>query len=153
MLFNRITSFVNNVTGDLVLPVEGSIVYCELASGAIEHTGIYVGNNRIIHLNNNGSIEKVSPRIFLNSSDELASSIRIYISCDGTTPVGGSIIAKRAKKMINSRMDYSLFLNNCHQFVSGCLTGNFENPENYFHILENTAHSAINANAWQVWDR
>ena len=42
-----------------VRPAVGSVVYCNLAVVA-EHTGIYVGNNKIVHLNGNGRIEKVS---------------------------------------------------------------------------------------------
>ena len=41
-------------------PTAGPPVYCNLADFA-EHTGIYIGNHRIIHLNGDGIIEEVSP--------------------------------------------------------------------------------------------
>ena len=36
-------SFIDNVIRDRVEPVIGSILYCDLALGYIEHSGIYVG--------------------------------------------------------------------------------------------------------------
>ena len=50
--------FIHDVT-----PKVGSIVYCNLALVA-EHTGIYVGDNKIIHLNGSGLVEMVSAEIF-----------------------------------------------------------------------------------------
>jgi len=40
----------------------GSIVYCDLAY-ALEHTGIYINDKKIIHLDGNGSICQMSTRI------------------------------------------------------------------------------------------
>ena len=50
--------FVHNVQ-----PAIGSIVYCNLLI-AVEHTGIYVGNNKIVHLDGEGIVKLVSPKEF-----------------------------------------------------------------------------------------
>ena len=44
-------------------PAVGSVVYCNLGLVA-EHSGIYVGRNKIVHLSGNGHIEKVSAKEF-----------------------------------------------------------------------------------------
>ena len=49
-------SFVDNVIKDKVLPESGCIVYCALAFGGAEHTGVYIGNNQIVELNGDGRI-------------------------------------------------------------------------------------------------
>ena len=50
--------FVHNVQ-----PAIGSIVYCNLLI-AVEHTGIYVGNNKIVHLDGEGIVKLVSTKEF-----------------------------------------------------------------------------------------
>ena len=37
-----------------VKPVPGSVVYCDLGFGFIEHSGIYIGNGRIVALERDG---------------------------------------------------------------------------------------------------
>ena len=49
-----------------VMPKKGSVLYCDLSFGIAEHSGIYVGDNRIVHLNGKGEIEAVSPAAFLS---------------------------------------------------------------------------------------
>ena len=44
-----------------MLPAVGSLVYCNLGVVA-EHSGIYVGGNKIVHLSGDGHIEKVSDK-------------------------------------------------------------------------------------------
>ena len=41
-------------------PGVGAPIYCDLGFNTVEHSGIYVGNNEVVHLNGNGQIEKVS---------------------------------------------------------------------------------------------
>ena len=50
-----------------VMPKKGSVLYCDLTGSFLEHSGIYVGDNRIVHLNGKGEIEVVSPAEFLSS--------------------------------------------------------------------------------------
>ncbi|WP_213073841.1 hypothetical protein [Acinetobacter sp. WCHAc060033] len=65
-----------------VQPVRGSVVYCDLTlgNGIAEHTGIYIGNNEIVHLNRHGFIEAVSPKEFLSG---WTTGFNIYVSCQG----------------------------------------------------------------------
>ena len=51
------------LTNKQVCPVEGSIVSCLL--GPVDHSGVYVGNNSIIHRDGGGFIAEVSPREFI----------------------------------------------------------------------------------------
>ena len=39
---------------DQVQPEIGSVLYCDLAFGYMEHSGIYIGNRQIVHLNEIG---------------------------------------------------------------------------------------------------
>ena len=75
----------------------------------------------------------------------------IYVSCNDTTPVGGELIAQRARSMVGNKRNYSLLLDNCHQFTSGCLTGDFDNADNFLWFLKQTATRKINSNTWRVW--
>ncbi|STQ90839.1 lecithin retinol acyltransferase family protein [Iodobacter fluviatilis] len=152
LLGNLVESFVDNVIRDTVYPIKGSIVYCDLAFGNAEHSGIYVGNNKIVHLDGSGDIEIVSPKIFLDRLGGFNSAISIYVSCDGDSPVGSNKTAKRAKDMAGSCRDYNFILDNCHQFTSGCISGDFENSDNFLWMLKDTAKSELNASTWRVWE-
>ena len=69
-----------------VMPEKGSVLYCDLSFGIAEHSGIYVGDNRIVHLNGKGEIEAVSPAEFLS----LFALQDIYVSCMENSAVGSS---------------------------------------------------------------
>lgn len=123
-----------------------------MAFGNAEHTGVYIGNNKIVHLDGSGLIETVTPKQFLERLGGFNSAISIYVSCDGNTPTGCNDIAKRAKNMSGKRRDYNLILDNCHQFTSGCISGNYENSDNFLWMVKDTASNHINANTWRVWE-
>ena len=55
--------------------------------------------------------------------------------------------------MIDYKRDYNMVLDNCHQFTSGCLTGDFEKGDNALWMLKTRAESALRADNWRVWDR
>ena len=150
-IFNLAESFIDNVFRDKVYPVRGSIVYCDLAFGIAEHSGIYIGGNKIVHLDGSGVIEIVSPKRFMDRLGGNNSAISIYVSCDGDSPVGGSAVAERAERMIGKCRNYKVILDNCHQFTSGCMSGNFENSDIFLWELKHTAKSKISANTWRVW--
>lgn len=147
-----IQSFKDNVLNEKVTPIEGSILYCDLAFSLVEHSGIYIGNNEIVHLDGSGEIEIVSPREFLGRLNGFNNAISIYVSCKGESAVGSKEVAGRARAMVGKTLDYNLILNNCHQFSSGCLTNNFRNPDIFFSLLQQSAEKSISANAWRVWD-
>ena len=145
-------SFVDNVVRSTVRPVPGSVLYCDLAFSAVEHTGIYLGKNEIAHLDGSGKIEVVSPKHFLGRLDGWNTAISIYVSCRGKTPVGCPRVADRARAMVGKRRNYNVILDNCHQFSSGCLSGNYENPHNFFWMVKYEAKKYLHADQWRVWE-
>ncbi|MEF9957351.1 MAG: lecithin retinol acyltransferase family protein [Acinetobacter sp.] len=130
----------------------GSIIYCGLMNNQFEHSGVYIGDNKIVHLDGSGLIEVVSPEIFLNRLGGLNMALSIYVSCKDGQSVGSEKVAQRAKEKIGKKVEYSVISNNCHMFSSGCLTGNFENNDWPFWLLKNTASSILGCNEWRVWD-
>ena len=77
----------------------------------------------------------------------------VYVSCRNGRAVGSQQVAKRALRKVGSHRDYNLFLDNCHQFCSGCLTGDFENSDNFLCNLKTAALQTIHADDWRVWTR
>ncbi len=128
-------------------PAPGSVVYCDLVTGYAEHSGIYVGQDRIAHLNRHGVIETVNPAQFLDDTTAMS----IYVSCQDAQPVGSQTACHRALAHLGRRCDYHLLFNNCHQFSVGCLTGEFDNPCNFLTLLKNTAHDTLGTSHWRVW--
>lgn len=143
-------NFVKRVFWDTVdAPRPGSVVYCGILFGQVEHSGIYVGKNRIVSLASTGEVVKQSPEEFL---DGLTTGDTIYVSCQGKSPVGDADVAKRARRKVGHHRDYNVVLNNCHQFASGCLTGEFENADNLLETLQDTAASVLGADTWRAWE-
>ncbi len=142
-------SFVDNVLRDKVAEPEiGSVLYCDLAFGFAEHSGIYVGNQRIVHLTGDGVIEEVSSEGFLSGTTAMS----IYVSCAEETPVGSQRVAARARSMVGHRRSYNLLQDNCHQFSAGCLTGNFDNTHNFLWMLKEESNHTLGSNSWRVWE-
>jgi len=62
-IINTMESIVDNTFRDKVKESKiKSVVYCDLFFGFAEYSGIYVGNNEIVHLNGKGKIEIVNPK-------------------------------------------------------------------------------------------
>src|SRR5690606_2362670 len=82
----NVGEYVIDLIKGRVTPVRGSIVYCDLTAGhnLAEHSGIYIGNNRIVHLNRHGDIDVVSPQQFISG---ITTGNEIYVSCEGDWPV------------------------------------------------------------------
>lgn len=131
-------------------PKLGSILYCDVALGLAEHSGIYAGSNRVIHLNKKGVIENVSVEGFRS----LSLNRNIYVSCLNKRPVGSAGALDNAYKFhaIYKRRDYNFILDNCHQFTSACLTGDIDNADNFLWMLKHSAENNLNINTWRVWD-
>ena len=86
--------------------------------------------------------------------EQLASDCwSIYVSCRNGRAVGSQQVANRALRKIGSRRDYNVIFDNCHQFCSGCLTGDFENSDNFLSMLKDTAQNTLGADDWRVWAR
>lgn len=148
-IINFAESFVDNVIRDKVYPKIGSVVYCDLAFGYAEHSGIYIGNNEIVHLNRYGKIEKVSATEFIDGT----TAISIYISSSEGSSDGSEAVAERAVDALGRRRDYNVIFDNCHQFSSGCLTGDFNNSDNFLWMLKHTTKKVLGSDEWRIWDR
>ena len=128
-------------------PVPGSVVYTDLIPNYMQHSGIYVGGNRIVELNSKGNICLVTPDQFTSGG----LGLRIRISSNQGKAVGSSSVAERALAQVGKREEYHLLLNNCHKFTSGCLTGSFINPNNLLRMLKLSDSIKLGATDWEVW--
>lgn len=133
-------------------PAPGTPVYCDLAVVA-EHTGIYIGDNEIVHLNGDGNIEIVSPREFVARLDGVNPAISIrYAAKDDGKPLCRKSIADRAKAKVGGSRNYQFVFDNCHQFTCGCISGDFENACNFFWMVETEITDKLGAFTWMNWD-
>lgn len=147
-------SFIDNVVRDRISePAVGSVVYCALAMGYLDHSGIYIGENQIVHLDGSGEIEIVTPEAFLNRLGGLNLAISITVSCSSGKAVGSEEVAKRAKRQVGRKIQYRLLTNNCHAFTAGCLSGNFDNWSVTMGALKSAAQLHLGAKEWRVWDQ
>lgn len=133
---------------DSVIPRAGCIVYCDMYCGYAEHSGIYIGNNEIVHLNGDGCIEVVNPKGFMANT----TAVNIYVSCEGSYVSNQQYVADIATQMLGRYRSYNVLIDNCHQFVSGCLSGDFENSCSFMWMLKDEAKKHIGANTWRHWD-
>jgi len=131
-VFNPIECLVKNNFCDIVVPKAGSVVRCDLLGGIVaSHTGICVGQNEIVEIQENDGWAYVH---IASLTDFLTSSIvrtgrYLYVasapSADGRmVALGSSDIAQRAREAIGSRRGkYFTLCNNCHQFTRYCVEG------------------------------
>jgi len=130
--------------GKVVEPEEGSILMCKIAGSLFEHTGVYIGDGKIVELAGSGRVRAVSFNKFLRDGLTRTGN-RIYIACDeDNDPLWSYTVADIAKEMIGKRRDYNVIMDNCHQFTAGCITGDFENPVNFFWMLHNLIREELN---------
>ena len=139
---------VDNVFRAKVQPKIGSVVYCDLIFGYAEYSGIYIGGNKIVTLSRSGAIASASPSEFISGG----TAISIYVSCRNKSAVGSRKVARRARRKIGRSRDYSFLTDNCHQFTAGCLSGDFNNNNNFLWFLKDEARTVLGANRWRVWE-
>ena len=112
-----------------VEPQVGSLLAVGLGFGMMEHTGIYVGDGYVIEQHGDDALKKVTLQEFQYGDGELyvrGSNIGIQIACDSTgKPLAKKKAAFYALKMYDNytrrTQEYSLLLNNCHQFCWSCI--------------------------------
>jgi hypothetical protein len=144
---------IDNVFRDMIdKPAKGSVVYCDLAGGFAEHSGIYAGKNKIVHLNGNGMIEAVSPREFMNRLDGYNTAITIYTSCYEKSPTGSNAISRRAKSCMNQFRDYHVLFNNCHRFTSWCIAGDDSKQSLTLSSVKKNAKLYLFTTEWRAWN-
>ena len=149
-----VTPLVNFIEGaidscrDSVIPAVGSIVYCDMYFGYAEHSGVYIGNNQIVHLNGNGLIEVVSPKEFMANT----TAINIYVSCEGSYASGEQYVADNALQMLGEFRNYNIITDNCHQFTVGCINGDFDNSCSFMWMLKDEIKKHLGTNTWRQCD-
>lgn len=147
-----VKQIIRDVSRARVSPVKGSIVLCDLVLGEF-HSGVYIGDHEIVNLEGDGSITIVSPEDFLYRIGGLTNAKAIYVSCDEDgEPVGKISVATRALSKVGKSRNYNLLFDNCHQFTSGCITGDFENSDNFTWMLKMTVKEYMGAEKWLLWD-
>lgn len=139
-------SIIDNVFRKQVKAEFGSVVFCTLLPPLAEHSGIYVGNNEIVHLNRLGNVEKVSYFEFTQNTP----AISIYVSSKNGVAVGSIDVGNFALSLVGTKKNYNVLTSNCHQFSSSCLTGIQNNNDSLLYKLKNTAKNTIGANEWLV---
>jgi len=135
--------------------IVGAILYTNIGFAEFaEHTGIYLGADRIVELNGDGTIKIVNSWNFLNSSAQRTGD-RIYIATDQFGyPLKNKDIALRAIKQINNKWEYDLLMENCHEFTAGTITNIFENDYNFFFMINELIKEKLNNNQdfkWQIF--
>jgi len=126
----------NSIFSESVEPAEGSVLICDLGNGLAEHSGVYIGDGKIVELRGDGEIVIVDKTTFRNYGIH-RTGVNIYVACDeDNIPYSGYMVADRAREMVGERRDYNVIFDNCHQFTAGCITGDFENTCNFFWMLE-----------------
>lgn len=129
----------------------GTVIFCKLPFNA-EHSGIYVGylgeyDRCIVELGGDGEIRLVTPEEFLEGvNNTRISGIATYAFCDtqSESPLDSSKVARRALAKVGTYRNYNLVADNCHQFTSGCLSGNFENDNNFYWMLKDEVSRVLN---------
>lgn len=149
---NYLDVLIHGDVQDSVKPKVGSVIHCGLLFNQIDHSGIYVGYNKIVHLDGSGRVEIVTPAVFLDRLDGFNLAVHIYVGCLDGNPIGSKKVAQRARSRVGDKLEYSVHSNNCHMFTSGCLTGSFKNKDRFFSLLEETAEKEFNINQWKIWD-
>lgn len=146
---SMISHFTDKFGQTIAEPQIGSILYTGLLADFMEHTGIYIGNGKIIELNNQGHITVVSPSEFVNGG----TGINIYVSAQNGYPVGSSLIAERAikfEKEIGVK-NYNILFDNCHIFTSACIINELDNANSFLWMVKDLAKISIGADEWLVW--
>jgi len=162
--------FVDNAFRDKVVPVPGSVLYCDLWV-AVEHSGIYIGENKISNIVVDGLAESTvshsSPQSFTSKS---MLGRKIYVSCDRHGAVGHSMVSQGADAHVGERAFYGLLIKNCHQFSTKCV--NYAKRDNIdssiwedlwskvpsetweptLGVLKDTARNQLGATKWRLWD-
>lgn len=120
---------------------EGSILYCKLPSifGNVEHSGIYVGENKVIEYNRDEEVVCISLEEFLGGTSSIRLGLYIYAACDNQGNIlHDKKIADNARKWLGYKSTYNVLFNNCHMFTSSCMTGLRDNPDTFFWFLEHS---------------
>ena len=129
-LFDMADSFIRNVFCDTVKPKVGSVVKTRLVGGFFDHTGIYIGKDKIVELSGNGDIRIVSHKKFIDGDNGSLARVGVYMYVACAQDENGNCyalaapdIARRARNSVGETRDYNLVFENCHMFTEYCING------------------------------
>ena len=110
-------------------PPPGTPLLVSLAL-ALEHTGVYLGDNKVAELQDDGFVKTVSLTDFINGDTALfplRNGTRIFAACDARSrkPLGTAAVAKMARRLSDEvyYAGYDLIQSNCHLFTAACAAG------------------------------
>lgn len=158
--------FIDDNFRQKVEPVEGSVLYSDLWV-AVEHSGIYIGDNKIANIVVDGffesSVRSSKPKDFTAKS---ILGQKIYVSCDADGAVGDDMVYDGAMGHLGERAFYGLVIQNCHQFCTKCV--NYADSDYGFGLrdllsfditmepslknLKSAARQKLGAMKWLLWD-
>ena len=112
-------------------PPAGTPLLVSLAF-AFEHTGVYLGGNRVAELNGDGHVKAVSLTRFVNGGAgdvwSIRNGTRIFAACDERSrrPLSSARALATAREAVEEgmlRTGYDLAQINCHLFIAACVRG------------------------------
>ncbi|MGG2090494.1 hypothetical protein ABFY59_26505 [Priestia aryabhattai] len=143
-----------SISKSKVEPIYGSPIYTDLMFGKEAHSGIYIGDNKVVALRGDGEITESSLLEFTSHPTTVHQHIYVpYFKDNFDFPIGFASAGFRAMEMVGNKRRYNILIDNCHQFCSGYLTGNFENTGNFLWMLKDTI-AELNEEAirWKKWE-
>lgn len=167
-----IKSFIDSHFRPKVIPVAGSVVYCDLWVAA-DHSGIYVQNGQISNI---VVTRLAAPRSEVKWSDarDFTSKSKlgrkIYVSSRSNYAIGDDAVAEGAAMHIGEESFYGLLIKNCHQFSSKCvdysgietsmLQDTWSKIKSFASLdweptiseLKRNAENKLGATKWLLWD-
>ncbi|WFF37897.1 hypothetical protein LU290_06405 [Moraxella nasibovis] len=164
--FKPIKYFIDSLFRPTVTPVAGSVLYADLYF-AVEHSGIYVGDNQISNivvdslLTCDSTVRLSDPANFTEKSKM---GKKIYVSCRGKQAVGDDNVGNVAYARVGEKSFYGLVIKNCHWFSANCVSqsnrsrSGFTPPSLSLDLepnlvwLKKTAERKLGANKWLLWD-
>lgn len=163
--FKPVKYFIDSVFRQKVVPLPGSVVYCDLWL-LVEHSGIYFGDEKIVNIEvtefAEGTVNLASAESFTSKSKI---SRKIYVSSNKDGAVGNKTVGQVAMDRLGERSFYGLFIKNCHQFSTDCVNTAADVKNNYSHdglqdetwemtigFLKQSANKKLGATKWLLWD-
>ena len=124
-------------------PPPGTPLLVSLAL-AVEHTGIYLGNNRVAELRCDGAVAEATLTEFINGDSEdplsFRNGTRIFAACDAKTrkPIGARRVWQTAHEAVRrgASRPYDILLDNCHLFVAACAAGILPDDPRFDDLLD-----------------
>ena len=170
--FKPIKYFIDSHFRKKVVPVPGSVIYCDLWV-LVEHSGIYFKDEKIVNIEVTDFAEST---VNLTDAEGFTSKSKlgrkIYVSSNNNGAVGDKSIGKVAMDRLGERSFYGLVIKNCHQFSTSCVNAIdadyfLENNYSYNRLfdekqdetweltiraLKRSANKKLGATKWLLWD-